>query len=173
MHVKTGLIIGWLLCSTVQADCLGITKDKATAHLEAAALEFKVDPLLLHAMVVVESHFNNCAVSPAGASGLLQLMPKTAKAYDVQDVFDARQNIRGATAYLAELIQEFEIPQLYLAAYNAGETAVKRKGYIPNYTETRAYIRKVLKVYQDIAGISEYEAVQLLTKKGKISYEYQ
>lgn len=174
MNVKIVVVLMLCIVSAASyAQCTAVTKETIDGFLTEASLEFDVDVNLLRSIIKVESNFNNCAVSLAGASGLMQLMPSTAKTFDVQDVFDPRQNIRGGAAYLADLIQMFETPQLYLSAYNAGETAVKRKRYIPNYRETRAYIRKVLKVYGDEVGLDQYDVVQILTKKGKISYDAQ
>jgi len=113
------------------------------------ALQANVDPELLRAVIVVESGFDANAVSGAGAQGLMQLMPATAKSYGVSDVFDPQQNIRGGARYLRDLIKRYdEDYELVLAAYNAGEDAVaKYGGKIPPYAETRRYIPKVLGVY--------------------------
>lgn len=172
MNVKVIIVLMLGIVSAASyAQCTAVTKETIAGFLTEASHEFGVDVNLLRSIVKVESNFDNCAVSPAGASGLMQLMPSTAKAFDVLDVFDPRQNIRGGAAYLADMIRMFETPQLYLSAYNAGETAVKRKRYVPNYRETRAYIRKVLKAYGDEVGLDQYDVVQVLTEKGSISYE--
>lgn len=109
-----------------------------------------VDAALLHAVVQVESGYNPRAVSRTGAAGLMQLMPATAKRFGVRDRFDPLQNLRGGASYLAWLRDHFDGNlELALAAYNAGEGAVRRHGNrIPPYPETRSYVRKVLSLYQ-------------------------
>ncbi len=118
-------------------------------HVEAAAAEFDIDRALVHAVITAESGYNPSAVSRAGALGLMQLMPQTAKRYAVADAFDPIQNIRGGTRYLRDLLDQFDNNlELAVAAYNAGESAVLRYGgRIPPYRETRAYVPKVLRLY--------------------------
>lgn len=117
------------------------------------AREQKVDPALLHAVVTVESAYNPRAKSPKGASGLMQLMPDTAKRYGVSDLFDPLQNLRAGALYLRDLLSLFNNNlRLVIAAYNAGEGAVIRSGRtIPPYPETRAYVQRVLQHYQPAA----------------------
>jgi soluble lytic murein transglycosylase-like protein len=106
----------------------------------------KVNSELLHAVVRAESAYNAGAVSPAGATGLMQLMPATAARYQVQNIEDPTENLRGGARYLRELLNLFGNDlQLALAAYNAGENAVAQYGNrIPPYPETQRYVRKVL-----------------------------
>ncbi len=119
-------------------------------HIEQAANESGVDAALVHAVITAESGYNPAAVSRAGAQGLMQLMPATAERYAVRDAFDPRQNIRGGTRYLRDLLHMFDNNvELAVAAYNAGENAVVRHGRrIPPYRETRAYVPKVLALYR-------------------------
>jgi soluble lytic murein transglycosylase-like protein len=121
------------------------------------AKDADVDPELLRAVIVVESGFNANAVSGAGAQGLMQLMPATAKLYGVNDAFDPQQNIRGGALYLRDLIDRYdENYELVLAAYNAGEDAVARHGgSIPPYAETRRYVPKVLDVYRRLLQMAK------------------
>jgi soluble lytic murein transglycosylase-like protein len=117
----------------------GLIREVARAH--------DLPPQLLHAVVAVESGFDPLAISPKGAMGLMQLMPGTARRFNVVDPFDPRQNLTAGATYLKWLLGRFGgDTQLALAAYNAGENAVVRAGYrIPPYEETRAYVPRVLK----------------------------
>ncbi|MBX3115509.1 MAG: lytic transglycosylase domain-containing protein [Fimbriimonadaceae bacterium] len=104
-----------------------------------------VDPKLFQALITQESGFNPKAVSPAGAMGLSQLMPKTAKSLGVTDPFNATQNLEGGAKYLAQMMKEFNgDTKLALAAYNAGPGAVRRAGGIPPFQETQDYVKKIL-----------------------------
>lgn len=100
-----------------------------------------LDHVLVIAIMRRESAFDPRAVSPKGAMGLMQLMPGTARRFGVRDPFDPVQNVRGACAYLAWLLDRFDGDlALALAAYNAGEAAVERHGGVPPFAETRAYV---------------------------------
>jgi len=103
-----------------------------------------IDEALIEAVIETESNFDVAAVSPKGAMGLMQLMPATATRHNVTNVFNVRENIRGGTAELAHLIELYNNPVLALAAYNAGEGAVKEYGGVPPYRETQEYVVKVL-----------------------------
>jgi soluble lytic murein transglycosylase-like protein len=114
---------------------------------EAASL-YQLPESFLRAVMRVESDFNPMVVSRAGAMGLMQLMPKTARSMGVSDPFDARQNILGGARYLRILANHFKGDLvLTLAAYNAGEGAVQKYNGIPPYKETQRYVRRVLKHY--------------------------
>jgi len=117
--------------------------------IERASRDHGVDVALVHAVISAESGYNAAAVSRAGARGLMQLMPDTARRFGVQDIMDPAQNIRGGVAYLRELLTMFNGNlELTLAAYNAGENAVIRNGNrIPQYAETVNYVPKVLDFY--------------------------
>ena len=105
---------------------------------------------LLHAVIHVESGYDPKAVSKQGAQGLMQLMPGTARRYEVSDSFDPVQNVRGGARYLRDLLQMFHDDlRLVLAAYNAGEYAVIRNGYrVPPLKSTAAYVARVLQLYR-------------------------
>ena len=114
----------------------------------AAARRHGLDPDLVMAVVSVESGFRPQAVSPKGAQGLMQLMPKTASSLGVADAFDPAQNLDGGARYLGQLLTLYggDLARA-LAAYNAGEGAVDRHRGVPPYRETRAYVKKVLERY--------------------------
>ena len=118
------------------------------AIIERYALLKGVDPVLVRAVIVVESNFDARCISHKGARGIMQLMPETAKRYGVKDIFNVEQNIRGGISYLADLLEMFPNDlSRALAAYNAGEGAVLRNGGIPPYEETATYVKRALTVY--------------------------
>ncbi len=107
-----------------------------------------VDPKLVHAIVKVESGFNPYALSRKGAMGLMQLMPQTASIMNVQNIFNPHENVDGGVRYLRYLIDRYDGNlSLALAAYNAGETAVKKWGTVPPFPETQSYVQRILKLY--------------------------
>jgi len=115
------------------------------------AREFKVDPSLVMAVIHAESAYDKNAVSKAGAVGLMQLMPATAKRFGVHNRTNAAQNVKGGVKYLRYLLEMFQFNlKLALAAYNAGESAVLKYGNnIPPYPETENYVEKVVAYYQN------------------------
>ena len=120
--------------------------------IERAAASQAIEANLLRAVIVVESGFNSRALSPRGAVGLMQLMPATARRFGASDLYDPRQNVLAGASYLRFLIDRFgHDVRLALAAYNAGEEAVSRSGgHIPPYSETQAYVPRVIGVYQKL-----------------------
>ena len=114
------------------------------AEIEAAAREFGVDRAIVRAVIHAESAFRPDVVSRAGAQGLMQLMPGTARELGVVDAFDAVQNIRGGVRYLAWLLERFSGNlDRVLAGFNAGAAAVDRYGGVPPYAETLRYVARV------------------------------
>jgi len=103
-----------------------------------------VNAKLVEALVEAESKFDPYAVSRRGAMGLMQLMPGTARQYQVKDVFDPRQNLEGGMRHLKFLLERYDNTALALAAYNAGEDVVDRYRGIPPYRETRGYVARIL-----------------------------
>ena len=103
-----------------------------------------VDPLLVRALIQVESNYKPKAKSPRGAMGLMQLMPSTAKEYKVRNPFDPRANIEAGIKHLKSLLDRLGSTEMALAAYNAGEGAVAKFNGIPPYRETRNYVTRIL-----------------------------
>jgi soluble lytic murein transglycosylase-like protein len=117
------------------------------AIISEAAAKYNIDPALLKAVIHAESGFKPNAVSPAGAQGLMQLMPSTAAALGVTDPFDPEQNIYAGARYLRAQLDRFGGDvALALAAYNAGPGAVARYGGVPPYKETQRYVQRVLEL---------------------------
>ena len=142
---------------TLSVSAKGVVQPPTNLNTKASALwplitqqasQHKIDPALVAAVIPQESGFNNNATSKAGAQGLMQLMPATAKSLGVTDSLDPAQNIAAGTKYLSQKLSEFNcnIP-LALAAYNAGSGAVKKYDGIPPYAETQGYVRKILGQY--------------------------
>ena len=118
--------------------------------VDAAARRHGLNQALLDAVITAESGYNPDALSSAGAMGLMQLMPDTARAFGVDDPTDPAQNIDGGSRYLRQLVERYLDLELALAAYNAGETAVARHdNRIPPYPETRHYVRKVMSLFRE------------------------
>jgi len=119
-----------------------------------ATIGTDVSPALVLAVIGIESAGNHNAVSSAGASGLMQLMPDTAKRFGVEDATIAEQNIKGGVAYLDWLMKKFNRdPVMVLAGYNAGEGAVIKNNGVPPFAETRAYVPKVLAAWKVARGL--------------------
>jgi soluble lytic murein transglycosylase-like protein len=123
--------------------------------VSTVAKEHGLEPALLHAIIMVESGYNPKARSIKGASGLMQLMPETARRYHVADIWDPQQNLAGGARYLRYLLALFNNNLgLALAAYNAGENAVIQHGNrIPPYPETRNYVPRVMQHYHLYANV--------------------
>ncbi|WP_066658557.1 MULTISPECIES: lytic transglycosylase domain-containing protein [unclassified Sphingomonas] len=113
-------------------------------HVYAAEAQFGLPAGLLDALIWTESRYNPFAVSKAGAAGLGQLMPGTAKELGVANRFDPLANLSGAARYLRQMLDRFGVVHLALAAYNAGPGAVERAKGIPRNGETPGYVRNVL-----------------------------
>lgn len=114
-------------------------------QIQDVAREFGLDPHLLASQMQKESGGRPHLVSPAGAKGLMQLMPATARAMGVKDPFDPIQSMRGGARYLKEQLETFNGDrQLALAAYNAGPGNVRKYGGVPPFKETRVYVREIL-----------------------------
>jgi hypothetical protein len=129
---------------------------RAFAHvIRAAAERYGVDTRLVEAIVQTESAGNPTAVSPKGARGLMQLMPERATLLGVRDSFDPHQNVDGGVRHIRDLLQSFGGDvTLAVAAYNAGEGAVRSYGGVPPYAETREYVRRVRTMYDGGASLA-------------------
>jgi soluble lytic murein transglycosylase-like protein len=126
------------------AENRSVTASAVERYINEAAARHHVDPNLVRALVKVESNFNPRAVSSKGAMGLMQLMPATARMYDLRNPYDAAENVEAGVRHLKELLKNFGGDvSLSLAAYNAGQGAVERNGGIPPYTETRNYVKRI------------------------------
>lgn len=130
--------------------------------IRAASDRHSVDAELVRAVIKVESDFNSNARSHKGAMGLMQLMPDTARLHNVSDVYDPTNNIEGGVRHLRLLLNRFRGDlQLTLAAYNAGIKAVEKHGGIPPFVETREYVRRVLRYYENHA-VTGLQTIQQL-----------
>ncbi len=122
------------------------------SYIINSSRKYNIDPLLIYSQMHQESSFKNRAVSNKGASGLMQLMPATARRFGVSDIFDPEQNIDAGIKYMRWLLDTFgQDVSLALAGYNAGEGAVMKYGnVIPPYSETQEYVRRISSRYDSI-----------------------
>jgi soluble lytic murein transglycosylase-like protein len=138
-------------------------KTKYDPMIQKIAARHAVNPSLVHSIIAAESDYDRFAVSKKGALGLMQLMPDTAAAYGVRDVFNPEANIEGGVKFLRDMLEEFDNKlDLALAAYNAGHKAVKKYDGVPPYPETKKYVQEVKRNLR----------LETLSKKTKI-YEYR
>jgi len=123
--------------------------------IRSASSRYQVDADLIRAIIKVESDFDSSARSHKGATGLMQLMPETARLHNVENLYDPSANIDGGVRHLKLLLGMYQGDlELSLAAYNAGIKAVEKHGGIPPFAETRDYVRRVLSFYQTYRGDS-------------------
>ena len=118
------------------------------AFIKTLAAQSGLPPELIHSVIAAESAYDPAAVSPKGAVGLMQLMPQTARELRVEDRADPKENVRGGTEYLKQLLDRYQAAPdalpLALAAYNAGPAVVERYNGVPPYRETRLFVRRVI-----------------------------
>jgi soluble lytic murein transglycosylase-like protein len=169
---KNGLIIlGIALCASILFPASSADlKRLYDPIIQKVAKTHGVPAELIHAIVRAESNYDNFALSEKGAMGLMQLMPETAGQYGVRNVFDAAQNIEGGTKYLKDLMRLYNSQtKLVLAAYNAGQEAVRKYGKtIPPYQETRDYIQRVMAKYNKPLISSTRPIVKVRDESGRI-----
>jgi hypothetical protein len=138
--------------SQTQDVASGVIRDM----IDETAKRHGVDPALVHSVIKVESNYQQKAISPKGAQGLMQLIPATARRFGVANPFDPSQNLEGGVKYLRYLTERFGGDlRLALAAYNAGEGAVDRHQGIPPYQETQQYVTKITRILNNVGPASE------------------
>jgi soluble lytic murein transglycosylase-like protein len=149
VHLPPSAVRGFVPDEVLEEVERGASRGDVRALVERAARRRGLDPALVLAVVSVESGFRPQAVSPKGAQGLMQLMPRTADSLGVQDAFDPEQNLDAGVRHLESLLKlhDGNLTRA-LAAYNAGQGAVARHGGVPPYRETREYVRRVLERYR-------------------------
>ena len=127
----------------------GLAASSYEGLIRSASNRYNVDAALIRAIIKVESDFDSSARSHKGATGLMQLMPETARLHNVADLYDPSDNIEGGVRHLKLLLGKYQGDlELSLAAYNAGIKAVEKHGGIPPFAETRDYVKRVLSYYQ-------------------------
>lgn len=135
--------------------------------INSASDRTQIDPDLISSVIHAESGFNPHAISPKGAQGLMQLMPRTAANLGVANAFDPGANIDGGTRYLLELLELYKFDlQKALAAYNAGPLRVQQYRGVPPYHETRAYVARIIRDFNN-KKIAEQKAAALAAKNKK------
>ena len=151
-------------------------KSKAAIHagtIDLAARKYQLDKELIQAVIAVESCFNPKAVSPAGAEGLMQLMPATAERFGVANSFNARQNILAGSRYLKWLLNRFDGNLKYaIAGYNAGEGRIEQYKGVPPFKETKRYVKNVLALYTKLAPSKAVARTKTIAN-GTVYYPYQ
>jgi soluble lytic murein transglycosylase-like protein len=148
--VWTGLLLlGLFLPAMARLGAQGTGFKPYDLIVRKIAEKHGIEADLIHAIIRAESNYDSFALSEKGAMGLMQLMPDTAKTYGVNNYFDPEENIEGGTKFLKDLIKLYGGKRdLVLAAYNAGQEAVKKYKGIPPYPETRTYIRRIQASYK-------------------------
>ena len=143
-------------------------------EIETIAYKYDIEPELITAIIEAESNFDPNATSPDGAMGLMQLMPKTAIAYMVENPYNPQQNLEGGTKYLHKLLNMFNGDlRLAIAAYNAGENTVKKYNGIPPFSETKKFVKKVTSIYHSLIK-NEKKVYRFVSSDGTITFtDYQ
>lgn len=170
--VRFRLFLILFLCAVVLPSTAAINTSGRNAYddiIQDVASRYNVPAKLIHSIIQVESNYDPYAVSKKGAVGLMQLMPATAREYGVEDRYDPRQNIEGGVKYLKYLMKLFnDKTDLVLAAYNAGQEAIKEYDGIPPYNETINYIKKVTANYNKAYISTRTQIFKFRTQSGKV-----
>jgi len=144
----TKIPFGSLSTKAIEAETKLSPREKIDNYIKKASEKYNVEERLIKALIKQESGFNPNAVSSAGAKGLMQLMPQTAKYLGVKNAFNPEENIEGGVKYLKQMLDKYNGNKiLALAAYNAGPGAVDKYSGIPPYKETQNYVKSVLANY--------------------------
>ena len=174
IETVAGTAPGRAVAGTTKPPFRSESQTKYDDLIEYHAAAHGVSAGLVRAVIQAESGFNPYAVSEKGAMGLMQLMPVTARALDVRDPFDPRENIRGGVSYLARLLERYQNLELALAAYNAGPSSVDRHGDVPPYRETQDYVSKVTAATTAWIGSREgsvvYRSVEIVNGEPRRRY---
>jgi hypothetical protein len=146
--------------------------ERFAGEIRICSVRYGVEEELIRAVIKAESDFDPYAISVAGALGLMQLMPETAKRFGVEDSFDPMQNIDGGVRYLMKLNKMFEEPKLAIAAYHAGENRVAAYGDVPPIPATLEYVDRVLRYYKKFKKISgpARKIEKVILPNGKVLY---
>lgn len=146
------IIVTKLLAPPSDLSSIPASRRDLESLVRRLAPEYGLDPNLVIAVIATESSFRVGAVSSRGATGLMQLVPETARRFGVENSHDPEQNLRGGMSYLRWLLSYFRGNiKLALAAYNAGERAVERYSGVPPYAETKGYVGKVMRIYPKVS----------------------
>jgi hypothetical protein len=154
-NVKATAVVYSTISMSSGGGMRGFTTGDATvdSYINTSSARYRMDPLLIYAQMSQESAFKKRALSHKGASGLMQLMPPTARRFGVTDIYDPQQNIDAGIKYMRWLLDKFGDIRLALAGYNAGEGAVMKYGnQIPPYKETQEYVRRITARYASIGN---------------------
>jgi soluble lytic murein transglycosylase-like protein len=168
----TGFVLALALAVSLPTGAAGLAREDLKLQydpiVKSHARKYNVPADLIHSIIKTESNYDYQAVSPKGAAGLMQLMPETAAQYGVKDRFDPEDNIMGGVKYLKDLIKLYNNnTKMVLAAYNAGQEALKKFNGIPPYQETREYIRRVMTDYPKVYITYGFPVRKLTTPDGK------
>ncbi len=147
------------------AGAAALSAEKYETEIVRLCSAHGVDEALVKAVIKAESNYDNRAISRAGAQGLMQLMPATARLRNVDNPFNPVENIEGGIRHLKYLLSTFDDLKLVLAAYNAGENAVRRYGGVPPFPETKNYVKTVLSHYGRYSGLAPGDAPQTAAAK--------
>src|SRR5512143_701588 len=166
-RTMAGLLLLGVLSSLVAASAADLRKLYHPIVKQVAG-KYRLDAELVHTVIRAESNYDAFAISSAGAMGLMQLMPSTASQYGVRNIFDPAQNIEGGVRYLKDLVALYGgKTHLVLAAYNAGQEAVRKYKGIPPYPETKAYIAGIMRNYKKPTVTSKNATFMVKDENGR------